>query len=373
MVKNKIVWITPDSFVDCDNNPEILSEILKVYSIHWIVILPTTAARFKESDFFELQKLSNLTIEFLYSGHRARDPRTFLFYENLYKTIKKSSGDIVYFNNVPSNPYILPLYWRLNKANTIFTAHDGGVNEAFKFYILSKMTFKLAFSFSKYINMFSSSQAKLFKTNFGNKNIYIIPLSLKDFGTSSHQKENNIVRFGFFGTIHYGKNLGLLIDAACALYEEGISGFKIHIDGSCGNWNEYQDCIKYPELFETNIRHIDNTEIPDIFSKSHYMVFPYRVMSQSGALKVAFNYNVPVIVSDLDGFKDEVIEDVNGYFFKSEDVQDLKRQMKYCVQNFHNDYETLYDKMKEYTDMHNSNAAISRKYLQMFNSVLAAQ
>lgn len=369
----RIVWVTPDSFIDCDNNPEILSEILKVYAIHWIVILPTTGARFKESDFFELQKLPNLTIEFLYSNYRARDPRTFLFYENLYKRIKKGSGDLVYFNNVPSNPYILPLYWRLNKRNTIFTAHDGGVNKAFKFYLLSKMTFQLAFGFSKYINMFSSSQAKLFKTNFGNKNIFIIPLSLKDFGTSSFQRKNNIVRFGFFGTIHYGKNLGLLIDAACALFEDGVSGFKIHIDGSCGNWDEYQNSMKYPELFENNIRHIDNMEIADIFSKSHYMVFPYRVMSQSGALKVAFNYNIPVIVSDLDGFKDEVIEDVNGYFFKSEDIEDLKNRMKYCVQNFHSDYETLYNKMKEYNDIHNSNAAISRKYLQMFNSVLAAQ
>lgn len=50
---NNIVWVTPDAFVDCDNNPVILSEILKVYSIHWIVILSAKNSRFKESDFVE--------------------------------------------------------------------------------------------------------------------------------------------------------------------------------------------------------------------------------------------------------------------------------------------------------------------------------
>lgn len=370
-MKKTICWVTPDSFIDCDNNPEILKEILKVYNIYWIIILPFSGARFKESDFKDLNNLEGLTIKFLYTKVRNRDPRMFLFFENLYKNIQKVNADIVYFNYVPENPYILPLYWRLNKKKTIFTAHDGEVNKAFKFSFITKITFSLAYGFTKNINMFSQSQAKLFKSNFGDKNIFVIPLALKNFGSSKVLKDNTLIRFVFFGTLHYGKNIGLLIDAACKLYEEGINGFKIYIYGSCNDWGTYQKQIKYPEIFETHIRHIDNTEIPNIFSQSHYIVFPYKVMSQSGALKVAFNYNIPVIVSDLDGFKDEVLDHVNGYIFKSESIEDLKDKMKIAINDFNSDYEDLSNKVKEFNFRNYSNLSISKKYLQMFENVLS--
>lgn len=371
-MKKKICWVTPDSFVDCDNNPEILTEILKVYNIHWIIILPLEGARFKESDFKDLADLSGLTITFLYTKVRQRDPRMLIFYEKLYKKILEIKSDLVYFNYVPETPYILPLYWRLNKEKTIFTAHDGTVNKAFKFSFITKITFFLAYNFILNVNMFSNSQAKLFKKNFGKKNIFVIPLTLKEFGESKLDvtKNNDIVIFGFFGTIHYGKNLGLLIEAACSLYEDGVTNFKININGNCDHWETYERNIKYPNLFELNIRHIENSEIPDIFTRCHFIVFPYKVMSQSGALKVAFNYNVPVIVSDLDGFKDEVADNVNGYIFKSENAMDLKEKMKIAIHNFKKDYEEVCYKVKTYNYNNYSNLSISQRYLQMFEKVL---
>ena len=60
------------------------------------------------------------------------------------------------------------------------------------------------------------------------------------------------------------------------------------------------------------------------FRSNHYAIYAYKEMSQSGAVKVAFNYYTPVIVSDLPGFKDEVEENINGYFFKSENYRFTK-------------------------------------------------
>lgn len=229
------------------------------------------------------------------------------FFETLYRRIKSKKSALVYFNYVPSSPYILPLYWRLNKKKTIFTAHDGSVKPTFKIPWISKVVFELAFRTIKYVNMFSLSQAKLFHDSFPKVKQIIIPLGLKNFGNSELAKRADCVSFFFFGAIHPGKNIGLLIDAANGLYEEGIRNFKISINGVCPDWNVYQNRIKYSDLFELNIRKIENAEIPDLFARNHYMVFPYKEVSQSGALKVTFNYNIPVIVSNLDGFNDEVI------------------------------------------------------------------
>lgn len=373
IVKKNIFWITADAFVDCDFNPQILSGILKFYNIKWLILLPAQNARFKENDFESLKKLQGLSISFLYENYRARDPRMLFFYEKLYWKIKREPSEVIYFNNVPSNPYILPLYWRLNKSRTIFTAHDGNVKPTFKFPWISKMTFQFAFGTVKYVNMFSQSQAKLFANTFCGVKIFETPLGLKDFGQSTLSKRKDNITFLFFGTIHPGKNLGLLIDAACSLFEEGQRGFKISINGSCANWEIYQQKIKYPELFELNIRMIENAEIPKLFAQNHYMVFPYKEMSQSGALKVAFNYNVPVIVSDLEGFTDEVKDCINGYVFESENIVDLKKVMTNCIINHRDDYLISCKKMNEHTQKYYYESSIALKYIEMFETIVTTQ
>jgi len=263
----------------------------------------------------------------------------------------------------------LPLYWRLNKIKTIFSAHDGSVKPTFAKPCISKIVYRLGYGTIRQVNMFSRSQAALFAERFKKVKIYLIPLGLKDFGSSKLTKRNDCVSFFFFGSIHPGKNIGLLIDAACSLREEGLRGFKVSINGSCQEWEQYQVKIKYPELFELNVRMIENSEIPDLFAQNHYMVFPYKEMSQSGALKVAFNYNVPVIVSDLQGFTDEVKEGVNGFVFESENIESLKQVMRYCVEHHAGIYSELCAKSERYSIENYSTQFIVRKYVEMLNEI----
>ena len=366
----KIVWITPDYFVDVDLNYKNMTEILKFFSIEWIVILPRENARFNQDDFSYFKNISNVSIHFIYQNYRARDPRMLLLFEQIYKKIIRVKPDIIYFNEVPASPYILPLYWRLNKQKTIFTAHDGNVKPTFRYPWLSKIVFNLAYNTIKQVNMFSRTQAEMFKSKFEKVKIHQIPLSLKDFGASKLPKRSDYITFFFFGTIHPGKNVGLLIDAACQLHEEGLTGFRISINGNCTEWEVYQQEIKYPNLFELNIRMIRNAEIPDLFAENHYMVFPYKEMSQSGALKIAFNYNVPVIVSNLQGFTDEVEEGINGYIFESENVDSLKNVMKQCIKNHKNNYEKLCSSTSDFSQQHYSQKSISKRYIEMFDYIL---
>ncbi|MCF0048469.1 glycosyltransferase [Dyadobacter sp. LJ53] len=368
--KRKITWVTPDYFVDCDFNIEIFKHILRSYDVHWIILLPGKNARFSENDFSELQKLDGLHIEFLYSFHRQRDPRRLGYYLNLLRKINNDNSDVNYFNCVP-DPYSMPIFWLLNKRKTIFCAHDGEVTGAFSFATITKLAFKYSYSYTRFVNMFSKSQAQKFKVHYPDSKIFTTYLALKSFGESTPAEEQkNKITFLSFGVINYSKNIEMLIQAACNIYEQGYRNFKVSINGTCANWEYYQEFIRYPELFECQIRMIANNEIPELFSNASYFVQPYRQVSQSGAMKVAFQYNLPVIASDFPGFRDEIVEGVNGYLFDSSDVKNLEKLMIERLEKHDNEYDNLKIRMRKLIEKRYSNAGLAQNYISMFNQVI---
>jgi glycosyltransferase involved in cell wall biosynthesis len=370
--KKTITWVSADYFIDCDFNPAVLEGLLQQFDIYWLILLPTHNARYNADDFKEVGKLPGLHIEFFYWTSKARSPKMLLFYERIYRRIQSLNTTLIYFNDVPASPYMLPLYRRLDKRKTIVTAHDGNVKQSFKMPWLSRLVFKMAFGQVRYVNMFSASQAAIFKDAYAKAMIFLIPLGLKDFGTGTRPKRQGEIVFLFFGSIHPNKNLRLLIDAACNLYDSGIRGFKVSIHGSCTDWTPYLAAIRYPSIFECDIRMHRNDEIPDLFAESHYAVFPYKDISQSGALKVAFNYRVPVIVSDLQAFTDEVKKGVNGYIFGNNNVKELEQIMADCIKLHAVQYSSLLENMSLYNKEHYTADVLKDKYLDMFNTVLSA-
>ena len=101
--------------------------------------------------------------------------------------------------------------------------------------------------------------------------------------------------------------------------------------------------IKYPDVFELDIRRIPNEEVANLFAVSDYFVLPYQDIAQSGAITVAFQYNVPVIVSDIPQFAEFVEEGKTGLCFKSEDVVSLADIMQYAIEN----HADIYSGLKE--------------------------
>ena len=366
--KKKIIWITPDAFLDTDLNYDVMSEILKFFDIHWLVYFPLKS-RFKESDFKPfLDNNSNLTVDFFYSRTRERNPIKIFEYLKICKIVKKDKADIVYLNMGPISPWQIPMYYMLPSRKTIVTAHQGRVHEGMGHYKYYNFLRSIYYGKFKNVNMFSKSQAELFMIEHPKSRIFQFLLGLKYFGEPTNKRPvYGDVRFLSFGTINYTKNIDLLIDAACLLYERGVRGFKVAINGVCKDWSWYQNKIRYPEVFENQIKMIDNSEIPNLFNGSHYLVQPYRVVSQSGPTKIAFRYNLPVLTSNLPGFKDEVIEGVNGYFFKKGDVEDLADKMQMLIERHKINYSMLLHNEKTYTDGHYSLKVLAKQYIDMFN------
>lgn len=250
-------------------------------------------------------------------------------------------------------------------------AHDGEIKVYFHFITLIKAAFNLTHRYFKHACLFSPSQAEIFRRNFPGAKVFMTRMGLKDFGESNVSHSQGPIRFLSFGYINIAKALELLIQAACNIYDKGYRGFKVSINGGCGSWDYYGSFIRYPEIFECDVRIIGNDEIPDLFGAAHYFVQPYRQMSQSGAIKVAFNYNLPVIASDLQGFKDEIVVGVNGYLFKSEDIQDLERVLIEALERSEDDYNALLKNMEEYTSKTYSAGNIAQAYTNMFNEVIS--
>lgn len=369
--KKKVLWVTPDCFLDTDLDYGLISGILKNFDLHWIVLFNKKDNRFSEKDFDRIkQENKNLSIDFLYNTTRARYPKTMFFYLKVKKIIKRVNPDVIYFNVMPSNPYVLPLYFWLPKDKTIVAAHDGRVTASMSFASLIKIGFYKAFQSVKYVNMFSFYQANIFHSNFPKADVTIIPLALKDFGKPTVKKRTDCIGFVYFGTIHSEKNLELLIEAVNQLHEEGVIGFKVSINGKWRVAWKPEDKIRYPELFELNIGNVPNQNIPNLFVRNHYAVYPYKNMSQSGALKCAYNYHTPVIVSNLPGFTDEMKEGVDGYSFISEDIEDLKRVMRKCLSFTPEEYMELQNRMAKHVETVYSKDIIVQSYVAMFNKVI---
>lgn len=242
-----------------------------------------------------------------------------------------------------------------------------------KYKKLTSIYFKLLYSWFSYFHLYSESQAKSFREKYSNKNIFIIPLGLKSFGEKPKTNLRNKIVFLNFGTILKNKNIKSLILASNNLYEKGYSNFTTKIVGHCDNWEEYSQLIKYPQVFDLNINAISNQEIPELFSSVDYLVLPYSQVSQSGPLKIAFNYNVPVIASDLDEFKYEIENDYSGYLFECNNISSLTDVLAKAINNYSYEYENLRKGQKQLVDERYSGDIILSKYIETFNFVLNAE
>lgn len=371
MAKNKICWITPDYFADCDI--PYVPYLLKDFDIHWVVLLPNQS-RYSEGDFLDLSKQAdNLSVEIIRSKRRERNPLKVFEYLKINKIIKRECPVLVYINMAVSSPWQIPMFLKLPKDKTIITAHQGRVHEGMGHYRYNNFLRDIVYGRLKNVNMFSKSQANFFKERYKDSKVFQFPLGLKEFGQPTiGRKDDCLVRFLSFGTINYAKHIDLLIDAANLVYEKGYKNIKIIVKGGCSNWDFYLDHIKYRDIVEADIRMIDNSEIPNLFTNADYFVQPYRVVSQSGPFKIALNYNLPLITSNLPGFTDEMVDGTTGFTFKCNDVGSLADTMIQAVElkNNTDSYVGLKKRMQEYVSENYSSEVLVGKYTDMFNVII---
>jgi len=184
----------------------------------------------------------------------------------------------------------------------------------------------------------------------------------------NHPKSNS-VNFLFFGVVRYSKGLDILIKAGNILAKE-YANFKIIIAGKCDNPGDYTALIEEHNAFDLKLHQIPEENIPTLFSQADFLILPYRDVTQSGPLLIAFKHSVPVIGSDFPGFREYVINCENGFLFEPENTNALLVCMRKVMQMSPAEIGQMKKKVSEFVENEIKLDRIVGKYISFFNERL---
>lgn len=371
--RKTISWITADYFIDVDL--PIIAKLKEEYQIFWHIIIGYN----HKIDYVQYVKLlipntgEDLTINYIYEPCRHRNPRLFFTTWKMIKRAKECNPDFYYISGF-FDPWGLPLFRAMLPLNKVVLAcHNVSTPKGATQSHMAIWNMNYVLRHFRNLQVFSKGQHAVLESMSSGKNVLEAPLALKDYGKPTitrGTKEKNIIRFLNFGIIRKYKRVDLLIEAACLLYERGYKNFRVLIAGSCEEWDTcYAPTIRHPEVFEIDIRTIPNEEVANLFARSDYFVMPYQDIAQSGAITVAFQYNVPTIVSDIPQFREFVEDGKTGLVFKSEDAVALADRMQYVLDNHENIYNNLKNNQSEFVQRELSIESIIAKYKTYFGRI----
>lgn len=129
----------------------------------------------------------------------------------------------------------------------------------------------------------------------------------------------------FFGYVRAYKGLSHLIEALPLVQKQ--MPVKLLVAGEF-----YDDRAKYLRQIEqlglqNSVQiyddYIPNEEVGLYFAAANVVVLPYISATQSGIVQIAYNYNKPVITTDVGGLPEAVAQDVTGLVVPAQDVQAL--------------------------------------------------
>ena len=365
-MKNKrICWITAPYMLQVDL--PILSTLSKNYGIDWFVWGSSV------SDNAGLAKTyaekNDIPLRFIESPYSFYNPMSLIFCCKILRTLNMNGYD-AYYLDISTFPWLLYAIRKYLPANKVILAmHHGKIHSGMRFKPIYRPFLKYLNRQPFFLQYFSKLQADAFRGKDNSKK-YIIPLALNDFGSPDAMPDTEKVVFTAFGNIIESKNIPLLIEAGNRLWEEYPEKFVIRIAGKGRLWNTCKYLIRHPEAFELDIRRIPDEEIPNLFATSHYIVFPYKAVTQSGPLRIAYGYDIPVIASDLEGFKESVEENVTGVLFKSENVESLVEVMRRAISDHPSQHNRIKASQYEYVRQNLTTASVCAKYIEMLDKVL---
>ena len=175
-----------------------------------------------------------------------------------------------------------------------------------------------------------------------NKDIVIKRLFLPIITNNQVQKDKQIIDkknkviFLFFGLIRDYKGLDILLSSINLINDKYINNFELFIVGeSYENISKYKNIVnkKYEKNIKWHNEYVSNDEINFYFSSADYIVLPYKTVSQSAIIPMAYDYNKPIIISNLEGLSEFVIPDKTGYIFESCNEIQLAKIIEKAIQN----------------------------------------
>jgi glycosyltransferase involved in cell wall biosynthesis len=147
-----------------------------------------------------------------------------------------------------------------------------------------------------------------------------------------HQNSSNSLKYiTLSGRLDKYKGIDLFLDAA-RYFQEHHADIRFVLAGR-GDLSEYQDRIDSLTNLTIVNRFLSNDEVDELMIQSFAVLLPYIDASQSGVIPIAYYNGCPVIVSDVGGLREAVIEGETGYVFERGNLSQAIERIEAVVKN----------------------------------------
>jgi len=205
--------------------------------------------------------------------------------------------------------------------------------------IMSSLIYKLTnlilthnkFSKDEIIKIDTSLKENIYIVPHGNYTPFINIQKNKNQSREYLELPNEKTILLFFGMIKKVKGLEVLLKSLRKVVDTNPDTILLIAGRSWENdFAIYQEIIDRNNLSKNIILHkkfIPHEDVEHYYCASDLVVLPYTKIYQSGVLMMALSYEKPALVSDLSPLKEVIIDNENGFLFKSEDVNDLAKKL----------------------------------------------
>jgi glycosyltransferase involved in cell wall biosynthesis len=263
---------------------------------------------------------------------------------DIYKLIRKEKYDVIHFQffrrrRIESLFFAMLKLIRVKLAHTVHDVTPLNENQLDHFFsLLVYKTADLLFVHSNSNKRTLSQQIKLDEDKIkavphGDFDTYIPdrivtkPEARKFFGLS---QEQNVILF--FGAIKEYKGLDSLLNSL-SFASKKISNLTLIIAGMPNPIElkfEYMNIItKLPKEIKVifHDEFIPNAEVAKYFIASDVVALPYRRISHSGVLHLAYSFGRPVIATNVGDFKETIEEGKSGFVMSSNSQENLSEKI----------------------------------------------
>jgi glycosyltransferase involved in cell wall biosynthesis len=323
--------------------------------------------------YFSFKGIEYYKIFFKYSQYmKNRLARKFIKYFELIidysiiyfkiKRISKKYGKI-FINYSLNENYIVTFYFlkalkRIKNVKVGITIHD-----IIPFYndypelIMKKQKYFIKIA-DYYIvhNSFSSNYLKYYYA-INDKKIYLFRFPIMDLKTiyniynkNNEEKNDNKIYFVMLGYLRKEKGIDLLIKAWENIQDEFNNAYLI-IAGNIPYKQNYQfQKLKNCDII---IKYLSDQEYIELIMKSHYIVLPYKIGTNSGVLSTITSLGKPSITSNIQMFLESGLT-IDDLIFINNDYKSLYKVLRDTIIMHNEKYKVLCEKVKYNLKNYNS-------------------
>lgn len=181
----------------------------------------------------------------------------------------------------------------------------------------------------------------------------------------------------FFGNMDYYKGLDLLIDSLNYITNTIKNDVRLIIAGNSKSPEFTQQIVQkieesqFHNKIDIRIGYIPDKEVEAYFMASDCIVLPYRNIYQSGVIFMAYTFGLPIIVTDIGNFKNDMIVGDTGFLIPDNTPEEIGKSIsEYFKSELYENLEENRRKIKAWAEKTYSWTSIGAETRKIYSKLL---